>query len=369
MAYTGVASSAENLADLWNSTKELRPFDGVQYLLPLHHFEVCDYWLKQAAKTSTGGVKAEFDVTYRENGSAAWVKPGAVRTPTLTDCTVTMSMPFVGLTCNYSITDTELNENAGPAKMWDLLPVKRNPAIMDALKELESRAWEAPEDSADAEHARGVPYHVTPIVSGETAGFNGDLPFYKDATEATTYQDIDVSSSTYSRIRNYNDRWTNDDGDITEEDMEKLGNMFLKLHWAQPTHLSELSQPVFAKFRIYACLTIINGLAKFVRTMNSQMGGDGGRYYGLGVTDTGKLTLFGYPVTWIEKLDDDDTHPLYMLNLEELVPIFDRNANFYEYRAMNDVSQPDVWTTHVDAKLNFATRNRRALGMISYVVA
>lgn len=369
MAYTGVASSAENLADLWNSTKELRPFKGVQYLLPLHHFEVCDYWLKQAAKTSTGGVKAEFDVTYRENGSASWVKPAAIRTPTLTDCTVTMSMPFVGLTCNYSITDTELHENAGPAKMWDLLPKKRQPAIMDALKELESRAWESLEDSGDDEHARGVAYHVTPIVSGQTAGFNGGLPFYKDATQATTYQGIDVSSSTYSRIRNYNDRWTNADGDITEEDAQKIGNMFLKLHWSQPTYLSELSQPVFAKFRWYTNLTLYNGLSRFARSGNDQHGWDPGKAYGLGFTDTGKLLLFGFPVTYIEKLDADTTNPLYSLNLDEFVPIFDRNANFSEYKAMNDVSQPDVWTTHVDAKLNFATRNRRALGMISYVVA
>jgi len=365
MAYTGVVPSATTLADLWNSTRKYRPFPKPTTLLPLHHFEICDYWLTKAARYSTGGTRVEFEVSYRENGSAEWVAPGAVRTPTLSDTTVRMSVPFVGLSGYYAVTDVELRQNAGPAKMWNLLDQKRRAAMLDIMKELESRAWEAPEDASDDTHLWGVPYHVVPIQSGQTAGFNGALPYYKDGTQASTYQGIDVSQAKYARIRNYNDRWTNDEGKITEEDINRLAKMFMMLQWKPPRQMADLEKPTYARFRIYTNMNIIQGLREYVRSANSQLGKDPAAF-GVRLQD-GWPILFGYPVIWIEKLDEDSTNPLYMLNLDELVPIFDRNAHFAESDAMNDVSQHDVWVTYIDTRLNLACRDRRKLGVISYV--
>jgi len=368
MSFEGVSHAG--LGDLWNAATENLPWDGTfEALLPLHRFEVMDQWLTKDKIKSTGGTQISRRVVYRENGSFEWIQPAAVRTPAMIDTTVKITAPFVGGYSSYTITDVEIAECAGPAKLIEIAKLKRVPAKLDMAVNLEGRAWQSPDSATDEDHPRGVPYYITPILAADAAGgHNGGNPYYTDATQASDCSGVD--SAVYTRWVNYNDRWTNVTATITQEDAKNVGKMFRRLHWSSPKNVTELTQAKYDKLRMYACEAVIDNWSEFVRGQNDQIGADGAKFYGAGISGTGEPTVKGFPLRWIEELDDDSTLPLYMINHDHFLPVFDRNCYFKDTGQYNDRWQPDVWTNYTDIRFNFLCDNRQlAGGVISYVEA
>jgi hypothetical protein len=376
MPYSGVDLNNTETFDLWRTT--LSAFDwenrDMEYLFPLHQFIVCDEWFKRDRVEIDGGTKIERNVIYRENGSTAFVLPGQVRERSSRDVVVRIDVPYCGTVVEHSITATEVRRNAGRAKLKDEARKKRAAAMMDIAKTIEERSWFIPDASSNV-YPYGVPYWIIPITGAQvTSATYGHQGYYN--TAFSDCAGIASSATAYSRWANYNDVWSNSNGQITEDDFQKLSRMFRHLHFRAPMIADEVNQPKLTKYRMYTDETIIDAYAKAVRKNRDDLTADGGYLYGAGLNAmTGGPTLKGFPIIWVEELDTADTtnrgaNPFYMLNHDYFYPVVEQGMYFSEDVPQRTVEQPDVFTTWVDLMWQLLCHNRQlGGGNISYVAA
>ena len=369
---SGVANDA--LYDLWKFTLANYDWsDDFEVLLPQHQFDVVDEWLRRDKVQSDGGTELKRQVQYNE-GDATWARPAAVRTRAVQRVVTELKAPWVGIYAEYDMIAAEMRRNLGRSKLKSLAKSRRISAMIGLAKQLDARAWQTPDDSADDLHPYGVPYWIVPItgaqVTATTSGHQGGNP-----SGFTTCGNIDASDSTYSRWRNYNDVWDNSAGTITEDGVQKMGKMWRRLHWRSPLIAADLKQRKFSKLRIHATEVMIDSYSEFVRKQNDSLGSDGGKFYGAGIGGSGEPYFKGFPLQWAEPLDEASTtqrgaYPLYMIDHGCFFPVIEVDTYFREDTPPRNVSQPDVFTTYVDLAFQFLCGNRqRAGGVISYVAA
>jgi|GEM_PF-2334931 len=378
MAYSGVALNRSDSFDLWKVTTRNYDWDdkSMDYLFPQREFLVVDQWFQKDRMQQDPGTEIERQVVYRENGSTTFYDPGETRTSSSMNVVAVLRLPYVSCYAEYSALDAEIRRNAGRAKLKGILSSKRGTAKMDMAVTLDEKGWDMP-DTANNKLPHGIPYWIVPITGAQvTAGTASGAHQGQNPTGFSTCANIDASDSTYSRWRNYNAGWTNSSGEITEEDLLRLGKMRRSLKFKSPHIVADIHKPMYSKFRHYTCETIIDSYSAALRRLKDDIGGnDPARYYGAGMADTGEPMFFGSPVHLAEPLDTADTtnrgaYPWYSLNHDYFYPVVEQGMYFSEDGPWRTKEQPDLYTTYVELAFNFLCTNRQlAGGVISYVAA
>jgi len=374
MPATGVALSTDDTLDLWKVTLSAHDWKNrtYEYLFPRHNWIVVDEWFRKDRMEFDGGTQIEREVIYREGGSASWVHPGEVRTRSTGNVVAKITMPFCNIVMDHNMTEDEILRNLGKARLKKLADGRRAGCMVSICDAVENRAWELPTTEADTKFPRGIVYYIVPITAAQrtahaSAGTNPGQHQGQNPTGFSTCMGLDASNAIYSRWRSYNDTWTNADGEITEDDLRKIGRMFRRLHFRAPLEASQLAQPKFRKMRGYSCETIIDSYSAATRRQNDNLGANAVNYYGAGIARNGEPTMWGMPIQWMEKLDDDATFPLDFVNHDYLYPIAQRGKWLREDSPLRTVEQPDVFTTWVDSCFNIMCSNRQLCGgNISY---
>lgn len=370
---SGVALTTDSSFDLWKTTLEAWDWDNksIEYLLDKHQYVVVDQWFREDRIEQEGGTQIIRDVIYREDGEAAFVLPGEVRTRSTMNVIAQITMPFCLMPKQHTITEFEINANRGREQLKKLSTAKRQVALKSIADTLESRVWQLP-DVTNNKKPRGVPYWIVPITSSQRTahGVAGTKTGALQGENPSGFSDcggIDASDDTKTRWRNWNDTWTNSAADMTEEDLVRIGRMHRHMRFQAPITVADIDKRSFQKTRIYACEDVIDNFSKVTRAQNDQLGSDAGKYLGAGVTQTGVPTFRGLPLIWIEQLDGDTTLPFVMLNHDKFYPVVRQGVWLREGSPMRTVDQPDTFTTWIDNEFNILCLNRaEGGGMISY---
>ena len=350
------------LLDLLKTTMDAMPWDGqFENLQKYHDYPVLNKWFQQDRIVFDGGTSIVRNVQLGENGSAKFTRPYEPASPAVVDVQGRLRANWVQATADYSIARQEMMRNRGKAKLIDLVKSRRLAALEDFANLLEDFAWQAPSSSSDDLHPMGLPYWIVPITSDQqtngTYGHQGGNP--------TGFNDcggIDASADANSRWRNYNDAWTNSDGDVTADDVDKITRMLRRLRFKSPVMISEMNDGQYKDIGLYTNEKVLESLEQLARKSNDNLGADVGKY-------AGATVVKNLPIQWVEQLDTDTTNPFYAVNHAYFHPFVMEGDYFRETGPMNSRDLHDVFTTFVDTQFNFICTNRqRAGGMISRVV-
>ena len=376
MGYDGVTHAL--LTDMIATTQSKEKWDGQWvYLRGRHDYPLLNLFFHGAGMPDTisGGKSVKWNAQYRENGQSQATRPGMIRERQLVQTMTTAELGWVQAYGSYGILKREMLENWGDQQIINLVKTKREAGLRDLANTLEPILWNAGSSSTDDLAPAGISYWLPPITGAQVLAGTGAGAHQGTAhTSFSNTAGIDASDAAYARWCSYNDTWSNSSGEVTEEDLRRMGRAWRRAHFKNPIGLGTAAVPTIKLF-LGACETIVDSFSSAARRNNDETGADPAKYYGAGLSADGAPIFKGTPLVWCEDLDAhaDYTaagYPLVGLNLDEWKPRVFRDCNFVEELQPVFRDQPDLFVTDIDLMYQISVWNRQACGfVISYVAS
>ena len=315
-----------------------------------------------------GGSQIEVDVVYQDNGTAAFVYPDQTYTLTSRDFTAKATIPWRHINAFYTVGREEIRICRAPEKLYDsVIAPKRLGTQMNMAEVIESETFAA-SDGTSGLAPLTMPYWVVPITGAQvtalTRTFQGAGTAY--GTASTTVGGL--STSTYTRWKNYNDVRATSDGSWTDADNDRFCWMFDDMQFKAPQNVEMLKDSPFNMLGVYTDRTTKTSLERRALQQNDNVGPDVARYHG-------GTFIKNIPIEHVRALDTASatargTYPLYLMNWAYGAPVI-REGNFFREEAFPGTGEaPNLTVVHIDLSYNLLVTNRMLFGgVISYVAA
>ena len=360
-------ADSQDMLDLLKIATKAYPWRGqLDVMQDLHRYPVMNLWFAKHKVQFQSGTSITHDVMIDDNGTFRMVEPYEKDTTSVKDVMAKLEIPWRLSNAYYVVEFTELSRNRKPEQLVSLLKIRRAAMELSIADGLESKAWLAPATTSDVKEPYGIPYHFPPITSAQVSASSGgahigSLPLAEDGNSFSTWCGIDTSDTKYARVRSYCDVWTNDSGQITENDVQKIIKMHRHLHFVVPLNQNDWQSPEFRNYQGYCGEDLLDAMDIKARANNESLGSDLAKF-------AGAVVVKGTPVSWVEKLDDETTYPFFLINHNHFFPFVMSGDYFRETGPRIHPDYHRVTRTDVDLQFNFGVRNRRlAGGRIDYV--
>lgn len=256
------------------------------------HVAVRELW-KNRQKKFAGGENWEFEVQMDHNHSARAVGLFETDGSSLHDTMVMGEVPARHVNAHYLYDQREKAFQRGGTAIVDLIKTRYTGMMVSFYELLEEFLWSKPTDSSDQKTPYGVAYWVT---KSDQEGFNGGDPAGFANGRAG------ISTTDYPRFAN----WTAKYSAITKEDLiRKMRRAHRMSNFRSP--VSHSNPTLIMGNGIYTNDTVVGLLEELLETQNMNLGND------LASKD-GKTLFKGTSITYVPKLNDDSTDPIYMLD-------------------------------------------------------
>jgi hypothetical protein len=329
---------ADNLGDLIVTTlRDLGEMRFTEIATDLQDHVAMRVLLKKDRIMLESGYGIQWDIMVTQSGAAQFVGLYASDNVNVKDVMIQANAPWRHMTTNYAIDRRELAMNRTPRRIVDLLKVRRIDAMISLAELLEAAFWGYPA-STDSLTPYGVAYW---IVKNATEGFNGGAQ--------TGYTTVgNVNPTTYPRWQNWTYQYTS----VSRDDLIR--------HWRQAAVKTYFRPPVDNiptfntgdKYGFYTNYSVIGQLEEAVESQNDNLGDD--------LASKDGQTLFRrVPVTYVPKLDADNTGPVYGINWGVFKTYLLRGEWLRETRVEITPGQHTVASVHIDNTLQWICRDRR----------
>lgn len=296
--------------------------------------------LKPNRQSIQSGPLVQFNLMTDHNNSARGVGLAAEDVVDIPDLMIQGQVPWRHVTANWAIEHRVIDMNRNPGRIVDMVKEQRLACLISLAEYFEDRVWRCPA-STDTTNFYGIPYWV---VKNNTEGYNGGLP-----SGYTDVGGIDPDGATSrGRWKNWTFQYTN----ITKED--------LIAKWWKAATYTNFAPAVEGMSTFdtgegpgyYTNYSVISSLKQALEAQNDDLGND---------LDSmeGRTQFRRVPVTFVQKLDDDTTDPIYGLTWGEMKMMVLDGWWMRETAVDIQPGQHTVSATHVDCTLNLITRNRR----------
>ena len=190
---------ADDIADLIKVTqKDLGKLRWTEIASDLQEYVALPSILQSEKVSYQSGYGIQWNVMVDTSGAAKDTGLFAVDSVNVGDVMQTASAPWRHLTTNYAIERREVAMNRDPARIVELVRIRRADAMIDLAKHMENRFWSRPDSATDTEKLYGVKYWITDQGSG-VEGFTGGAAY--GSTVA------DINPDTYTNWKNYSARY------------------------------------------------------------------------------------------------------------------------------------------------------------------
>jgi hypothetical protein len=263
----------------------------------------------------------------------------------------TAYVPWSKQVTNYLFDiDEPALQGANMTEILDVIETKEEDMYQGWFDFMEEAMWTLPAVDATPQALYGIPYWV---VQNATAGFNGGLP--------SGYSDVAaLSSSTYTRWKNYTDSYTLTTGLTRDDAVEKLLQAMAKTKFKapKPNTKADTGPPNFTMYCRYATWAALKRLQE---DRNENLGNDIGWY-------DGDLVVRRCPLVWCSALDGGDEasgpgldagYPIYGINWRYMKFVFLRGRNQRRTGPEKVPGMSSVRMINVDNWAQFKCRNRR----------
>lgn len=299
--------------------------------------------LKKNRVSLQGGYGVQWDVMVNHSGSAQNVGLGASDNVSIVDTMVQATADWRNTTANWSIIGQEIDMNREPARIVNLLQVRRLACMISLAELMENNFWGPPVSSSDDVTPWGVNMW---IVKNATEGFNGGAP--------SGYTSIGLNPTTYPRWKNWTGQYTT----VSKDDLiRKLRKMATFTDFMPPVD----GIPTFNtgdSYGFYTNYGVIGPMEEILEGQNDNLGTD------IASMD-GKVTFRRSPLQWVPKLEADTTNPVYSINWGEFKTIILSGWWLKETNVPIYPGQHTVSAHFLDCTYQWCCKNRRSMGVLA----
>jgi len=264
----------------------------------------------------------------------------------IADVMTTANIPWRHCTTNYAFERREIQMNSDPARIVELVKIRRADAMIAMAELMETNLWSTASSSSDSLLPFGIPHWIVKASSGE--GFNGQNPSGFNDTAG-----IDSSDAKFSGWRNYNAQYAA----INKTDLVRK--------WRKAAVFTNFKSPVphasyntGNNYGYYTNYDVIGRLEEVLEAQNDNLGNDI-------ASKDGVLTFRQNPVQYVPKLDSDTSDPVYGINWGVLKPVF-LSGEYLREEGPNTVpGQHTTSQVFVDCTLNYLCTDRRRLFVLN----
>lgn len=292
------------------------------------------------------GTGIQWNVMYAQSEAAKNVGLYESDNVNIADVMTTANIPWRHCSTNYAFERREIQMNADPARIVELVKIRRADAMISMAELMETNLWSAPSASSDSLKPYGIPYWIVPATSGE--GFNGKNPSgFSDSAG------INSDLEKFSGWRNYNALYSN----INKTDLVRK--------WRKAAVFTNFKSPVphasyntGNNYGYYTNYDVIGRLEEVLEAQNDNLGNDI-------ASKDGVLTFRQNPVQYVPKLDSETNDPVYGINWGVLKPVFLSGEYLREEGPTTVPGQHTTSQVFVDCTLNYMCTDRRRLFVLN----
>lgn len=227
------------------------------------------------------GFGVSYNLMTKTSGGAEHTGLFSVDNVDVGDVMATGVVPWRHTDTKFAIDRREIAMNRNPARIVELVKVRRADAMIDLAKLIETAWWG---DPAATNEPFGVPYW---IVRNATAGFNGGDPTNFSAGAAG------ITVASVPRHSNYTDRYTS----ITKTDLiRKMRGASTKTMFISPVAVPTYNTG--NRRQVYTNYDVIQAAEELLEAQNDALGPDV-------ASMDGRLVFRKIPVTWVPHLDSE----------------------------------------------------------------
>jgi hypothetical protein len=240
-------------------------------------------------------------------------------------------------TTNYAYERREIAMNRDPARIVELLKIRRADSQISMAELMETNLWSAPSSSTDEESPHGIPYW---FVKNATEGFNGGIP--------SGFSDVGgLSPTTYPRWSNWTAQYTT----VSKTDLiRKWRKASVFTNFKSPTEIP--SYNTGNRYGYYSNYAVVGTLEEILEAQNENLGNDI-------ASKDGQVVFRRNPVVWTPKLEADTQNPVYGINWGTLKPVFLKGEYMREEGPTKAPNSHTVHQVFVDCTWNMICRDRR----------
>lgn len=207
---------------------------------------------------------------------------------------------WVQQTTNWAVDRAEISINRDPARIYDLVKMKRDAMWLGMIQKCEDQGWGIPASASDETVIPGIPYAVTTGSSDSSATTFTGIGAGTGSTFATNVYGLNPTTNT--RWRNYYQAYT----DINDSDLiDKMRNGARLTDFESPIDVTDYNTGGGTAY--YTNNAVMNGINRTLRYQNDQLGFD------LDPAN-GKMTFQRIPIQYVAKLDSFSANPIYGIN-------------------------------------------------------
>lgn len=351
----GVSNS--DLIDLQKTTLQNLPKQEFEVALKQQEYHVINKWFQKDKMQLDSGTSIERNIILDPQGNAQHVRLFQKLTSNVPENQKKVTAPWVQVTASYAMERREVLRNRKPAAYISLLKSRRVTSAVSLADLLEDRAFRTPDSSTDDLNPRGIPYHLTKVDAGvESVGdFIGKTVRYGDGSTTTVKSGID--GATNPNWRNYAFTYTA----INKELVKRMSRAFYATQFKSPVLAKDLKDGPLSNYRIYVPLAVLVDLESLAADQNENLGPDLLPFHG--ATSFKRIPLLHTP-----QLNSDVDQPIYAANHDKFYPYVMEDDWMREDEPMNDVEQPDTFTTRMSGSYQYFCVNERLAGFVGSLV-
>lgn len=353
-----MALQADQIQDLITVTlKDLGRLKFTELASTLQEYHALGKLLDQYKVQYQSGTAIQYNIMLKQSGAAKNVGLFESDNVNIADVMTTANIPWRHCTTNYAFERREVQFNATPARIVELVKIRRTDAMISLAELMEKNFWQAPPTTSDTTHPYGIAYHVAKGSDGDN-GFTGKNPFAQDGSQFSDSAGIDSSLSENSAWRNY------------FADYDQVNKTDLVRKWRKASLFTNFKPPVpvadyntGSNYGYYTNYNVIGRLEEALEAQNDNLGNDI-------ASKDGQLVFRQVPVMWVPHLESDATNgtdPVYGINWGVLKPVFLSGEYMREEGPTQVPGQHTTMQVFVDSTLNFMCTDRRRNFLLSKV--
>lgn len=282
------------------------------------------------------GIGVQWNVMVNHAQSARHVGLGGRDEIDIVDTMTQATADWRGTTVNWAFLGPEIDMNAEPSRIVDLVQQREAAAMIALAEKVESAFWGAPVASDDETTPWGV---KTWMPKNATEGFNSGMP--------SGYTTLGLSTTAYPRWK----AWSFQYGDITPDDfIAKMSKAATFTKFKSPVKLPTFGDTY--QMGYYTNYQVYGPLEQQLRAQNNDLGKDIATY-------DGEVMFRRVPLRWVPKLEADTTGPIYGINWTDFKTIYLRNWWLRRTRVPVYPGQHTMNATFLDAIYQWIMRSRR----------
>ncbi len=319
----------------------------------LREFTFSDGLLDEKKRKYDSGITMTTNITYRNNGQAAFVSLGQLDDFNFVDVAASGTLPWRYAKWDYAYDERLIAQNSGEAQILDYVKIQRNAGLMANMELFESSFWIGGPQDNDTEHPCSINSHIVWYATESSEG----SPTGGNATGKTGGFILDSTDTRWStKWKNFTFTYTNP----TIPDLVKKvrdGMEFSRFY--SPSKLEGVPANTKPDRGLYTNYTVASPLEVLADNRNENLGSD------LAMHD-GDVFIRKVPVKTVPKLASRSTSlPIYGINWNEIYPCYLNGWYMKAGDLMRAPLQRNMLTQRVDTQYNVRAVNRRG----SFIVA